>query len=163
MKKEEFVSIDYHSYSSSDSLQPDDRDLLIKAREVLPSSYAPYSLFHVAAAVQLSNGQVVTGTNQENAAYPSGLCAERVAVFAAMHQFPNSAITTIAITAESENFEVDHPIAPCGACRQVLLEYEMNQKSPIKVILQGKTGRILVIDDAVSLLPFFFHEQGLKK
>jgi cytidine deaminase len=156
-------SFDYTSYSSLSSLNPRDRELLNHALKALPNSYAPYSQFHVAAAIRLNNGEVITGTNQENAAYPSGLCAERVAIFAAMHKFPGAVIEDIAITAFSEAFVVDHPIPPCGACRQVLLEYELRQSDSIRLILRGQEGGAIVIPKASSLLPLYFHESGLKK
>lgn len=160
IKKKTF---EYTEWPSLNELSASDQELVAIAKDALSRSYAPYSRFHVAAALRLSNGEVVTGTNQENAAYPSGLCAERVAIFAAKHQYPDVPIETIAITASSEKFEVDHPISPCGACRQVMLEYELNQSTPIRVILKGEQGKVLIVHSAQTFLPFFFHEDALKK
>jgi cytidine deaminase len=163
MESNNIIRIEFERFSNASELSTEDQSLLEAAERVLPQSYAPYSRFHVGAALKLSNGEIVTGTNQENAAYPSGLCAERVAIFAAMHAHPKETVTQIAIRAQSSDFNVDHPIAPCGACRQVLLEYELRQKQPIRVLLQGTTGDIIVIPDTKSLLPIYFHESGLKK
>ena len=156
-------TIEYAEWPSLNELSLEDQELVAMARNVLPSSYAPYSQFHVAAALRLKNGKVITGTNQENAAYPSGLCAERVAIFAAKHQHPEEEIDTIAITASSDRFKVDHPISPCGSCRQVMLEYELNQSTPIRFILKGEQGKVLIVHSVQTFLPFFFHEDALKK
>jgi len=140
-----------------------ERELLKQAGDAMRKAYAPYSNFSVGAALRLSDGTVVCGNNQENAAFPSGLCAERVAFFAASSMYPGATITDVAITASSSLFEVDHPIAPCGACRQVMLEYELNQDTSIKLLLRGNSGRMIRIDGVRQLLPFFFHENGLRK
>lgn len=140
-----------------------DKSLLKKALEGLKNTYAPYSGFHVSAAVLLDDGTIVIGTNQENAAYPSGLCAERVAFFAASSQYPRKEIKAAAVVANSDLFSVDHPIAPCGACRQVMLEYELKQKTPIRLILRGGKRKLYTLSDIKGLLPLFFHESGLKK
>lgn len=150
-------------FDSPDLLPDDEQQLLKEAVEAKNKAYAPYSQFKVGAALQLANGQIMHGNNQENMAYPSGLCAERVAFFAAGAQYPGMGINKVAITAASENFPSDHPIAPCGACRQAMLEYEMNQKSPITLIMRGTTGKIYRISGIRQLLPIYFHEEGLKK
>jgi cytidine deaminase len=149
-------------YSSIEELKNEDRSLLQQAHQAVESSYAPYSKFHVGAAVLLENGTVVLGSNQENAAYPSGLCAERVALFAASAQYPNIAVTAIAITVHSEKNKIEEPLPPCGACRQVMSEYEYKGGHDMKVILQGETGNIQIIDRADSLLPLTFNPDHLK-
>jgi cytidine deaminase len=156
-------TVEVEEYESESTLPADEQKLLKTAKEKLASSYAPYSEFSVSAALKLANGEVVTGTNQENAAYPSGMCAERVAVFAAASNYPKVAIEKIVITADSERISVDHPIAPCGACRQVMLEYEVNQARPITLVLAGASGKVYRINGVRQLLPIFFHEAGLKK
>ena len=121
-----------------DELNDTDRALLDDAIEATRRSYAPYSHFSVGAAALLANGVVVTGTNQENAAYPSGLCAERTTLFYANSQYPDQAVMTLAIAARTEKDFIDTPIPPCGACRQVILETEKRYKQPIRILLYGK-------------------------
>lgn len=161
MEKQTF-SINYIEYSSQDELPDEELHLLKKAHEAVSSSYAPYSEFHVGAAVLLEDGTIVLGSNQENAAYPSGLCAERVALFAAAAQYPKLAMVAIAITVHAKKIKVDEPLSPCGACRQVMTEYEFNGGKDLKVILQGERGKIRVIDRADYLLPFTFNPNNLK-
>lgn len=129
--------------------------LLQVAQKATKSAYAPYSNFHVGAAILLDNGEVVSGSNQENAAYPSGLCAERVAIFAAHHQYPNARIEALAIAATDHGKELTKPIVPCAACRQVMVESIKRGKSSFEVLLQG-TDHILMIPDALDLIPFHF-------
>ncbi len=150
-------------YDSAQDINSEDRDLLEKARHCAKNAYAPYSDFQVGAAVLLENGQVVLGNNQENVAYPSGLCAERVAVFAAGANYPGVKIKAIAITARSDNFEVHEPVAPCGACRQVISEYENNAQSKIRLIMAGERGKVHVVNSAGSLLPLVFSRNELRK
>lgn len=114
-----------------------------KAQQARENAYAPYSRFRVGTALQLASGEIVLGSNQENAAYPSGLCAERVAVFSAGANFPNQTITSLAITVRSENHEISEAIAPCGACRQSLAEYEQKQKAPSQSTLWAKQVKSL--------------------
>lgn len=140
-----------------------ERNLLRLAREAMDRAYAPYSGFRVGAALCMADGAIVTGNNQENAAFPSGLCAERIAFFAAGSAYPGVAITDLAIVASSENFSVEHPVAPCGACRQVMLEYELNQDLAIRMIFSGDKGRIIRMEGAHHLLPLFFHEVSLRR
>jgi len=140
-----------------------ERELLGMAREAMSRAYAPYSQFSVGAALRLNDGIVVTGNNQENAAYPSGLCAERVAIFAASATYPGVPITDLAIIASSPKFELNYPVAPCGSCRQVMLEYELNQDSSINLIFCGISGRIVRLSGVRHLLPFYFHETALRK
>lgn len=160
MRKEQFIC-PYQVFDSMDELPKEDAELLRRAHEATKSSYAPYSKFHVGAAVRLANGAIVTGNNIENAAYPSGLCAERVTLFSAMAQYPGVAFETLALTAHSETKTIDEPVAPCGACRQVMVEAEQLSKQPLRVICQGETGPIMVFDGIESLMPFIFLDKFL--
>ena len=160
MRKEQFICL-YTLFENEAELPLNDANLLQKAHEATLQSYAPYSKFHVGAAVRLANGAIVTGCNIENAAYPSGLCAERVALFAAQAQYPNVAVDAIAVTAFSENKTVDEPVAPCGGCRQVMVETEQRSKRPLRIISQGQTGAVMVFDGIKSLMPFIFLEKFL--
>lgn len=153
---------EYAEYPSVAELPSEDQSLLLQAKEAASRAYAPYSEFRVGAALLLENGVVVTGNNQENAAYPSGLCAERVALFYASAQYPGVSFKTLAITADSDKFEINHPITPCGSCRQVMLEYEALAKDNIKVILAGKTGVVYVINSVKDLLPLSFGAEELQ-
>ncbi len=162
MEKRKF-SIEYMCYSSPLEMSKEDAKLLIEAQEAVKTSYSPYSNFAVGAAVKLANGTVVRGSNQENAAYPSGLCAERVALFSAASQYPGVAIDSIAITVNSPHHDSETPIAPCGACRQVMIEYEHLNNKPMKVIMHGESGKTFVVEQACDLLPFDFHADHLKK
>lgn len=158
MKVQRFIS-DYTVYEDEKELAKSealDAELLLQAHEATNSSYVPYSKFHVGAAVRLSNGVVVKGNNIENAAYPSGLCAERVALFAAQAQYPDVPIEALAISACSEITEVTEPVAPCGACRQVMVEAEQRSGRPMRVICQGNTGKVFVFDGIETLMPFIF-------
>ena len=157
------IPFTYEEYDSPEELKPHDRDLLSRAKEALKNAYAPYSQYYVGAAILLENGKIFSGSNQENMAFPSGLCAERVAIYAAAANNPGIAIKTIAISAHSEKFPVIEPVSPCGSCRQAMIEYEMYQKQNIRIILQGDTGKIFVIGSVESLLPLSFKENGLKK
>lgn len=158
MKKQQFIS-DYTVYDDEKELAANaaaDAELLRQAHEASNNSYAPYSKFHVGAAVRLSNGAIVKGNNIENAAYPSGLCAERVALFSAQAQYPDVPVEALAITACSEITEVTEPVAPCGACRQVMVETEQRSGLPMRIICQGNTGKVFVFDGVETLMPFIF-------
>ena len=157
------INIRYEEYQSLEELSADDRSLLELANEATKTSYAPYSEFCVGAAILLDNGEIVIGNNQENAAYPSGICAERVAMFTASSQYPGVAMNTIALTAFTNKFEIDFPVSPCGACRQVIAEYETLAGKPIRIILQGNSEKIWIIDGIANLLPLMFHGGDLKK
>lgn len=159
--KEKKHSISYKEYDSIDELSSTDQNLLNKAVTSADDAYAPYSKFHVGAAVLLDNDKVVIGSNQENAAYPSGLCAERVAIFAASSNFPNSKALTIAIYAR-ESDRSDDVISPCGSCRQVLSEYEHKQARPMRILLMNAKGYIWEFPDIESLLPFSFKLEVFK-
>ena len=160
MRKEHFIC-PYTLYESLDELEPRDAELMRLAHEATKRSYAPYSKFYVGAAVRLVNGEIVTGNNIENAAYPSGLCAERVAMFAAMAQYPGVPFEALAVTAQSTTKIIDEPVAPCGACRQVMVEVEQQSKRPLRVLCQGETGPIMVFDGIESLVPFIFLDKFL--
>lgn len=155
--------IEFTEYDTIGQLNSNDQSLLKDAINISHTAYAPYSNFKVGAAILLSNGEVVIGNNQENIAYPSGLCAERVAIFHAGATHPNETIDTIAIYAESDVMPVDTPISPCGACRQVIMEYRQKQSTPIRVILKPQQGNIWVFECVTDLLPFAFDLKGLKK
>ena len=139
-------------------LSDTDRQLVIAAQEATLNSYAPYSHFHVGAAVLLENGIIITGTNQENVAYPSGLCAERTALFYANSQYPETAVTALAIAARTAEGDLcKTPISPCGACRQVMLETEKRFGQNIRTLLAG-TENIYMVESAKSLLPIAFDD-----
>lgn len=162
MNETEWVS-KFIEFSSPDELPEEDKKLMEHARKSVISAYAPYSHFHVGAAVLLENGTVVQGNNQENASYPLGLCAERVALFAAAANYPGIIIKSIAITALSKQFLIDKPITPCGACRQAIAEYEHRYKNPIRLIMVGETGKVLVADSIGNFLPYQFNGDDLKE
>ena len=144
-------------------LSAQEQQLVADAKAAFKTAYAPYSGFLVGASVLLENGEVINGSNQENVAYPSGLCAERVALFYAGAKFPDVKINTVAISVLSKNFEVKDVISPCGACRQVMAEYEDKQHRPIKVILHSPTDEVLIANRVEDLLPFMFKSPLLKK
>ena len=153
--------IDYVEYGSLAELPDDARRLMECVMESAHKAYAPYSKFHVGAAVRLANGAIVLGNNIENAAYPSGLCAERVAMFGAMAQYPGVPIQALAITAWSATKAIEEPVAPCGSCRQVMVEVEQTSTCPLRVLCQGETGPIMVFDGVESLMPFIFLDKFL--
>lgn len=155
MKKQQNITISYNEFTSLNSLLKVDQKLLYKAIEAAKNAYAPYSDFKVGAAVQLMNGSIVIGSNQENAAYPSGLCAERVALFSASALHPEEEMHTLAIFAEKD-LGYDEPVSPCGSCRQVMMEYELKQKRKLRVLLMGASGKVWEFDGVTSLLPFAF-------
>ena len=162
MNQTEWVS-KFSEYESVEELDEEDRKLIHQARQSVMSAYAPYSRFNVGAAVLLENGKVMLGNNQENASYPIGLCAERVAVFAAAANYPGIKIKAIAITALSKQFLIDKPITPCGACRQAIAEYEHRYKNPIRLIMIGETGNVLIADSIKHFLPYQFNGDDLKE
>lgn len=139
----------------------EDRELIDEARKATAGSYAPYSKFNVGAAVRLADGTIVSGNNQENAAYPSGLCAERTTLFWANAQYPNMAVDTLVIAACNEQGELERPISPCGACRQVILEVEKRYNRPMRIILYGKNEIYLIEDGVKALLPLCFDSDFL--
>ncbi len=155
------ISFEITVYDSVIELSNDDQNLMSAAVEARSRAYAPYSSFNVGAAVLLENGEIIEGNNQENASYPSGLCAERVAIFYAGAKYPGMKIKAIAITAASLNHEVKEPAAPCGNCRQAISEYEFRQQEPIKILLMGETGSIVECDSLSDLLPLGFNSSFL--
>ena len=162
MKTNDF-SFTYHEYPSPEHLSAEDFKLLQFAIKASGSSYAPYSNYHVGAALRLANGEIFQGSNQENASFPVGSCAERVALFAAMTAFPDVPVESIAIMARADNFTVESPVTPCGICRQAIIEYEFKFNKPIRVILSGETGPVYEIGAISNLLPLSFFESSLKK
>lgn len=154
--------ITFEEYPDDSSLPADDAALLKAAREVTQHAYAPYSRFRVGAVLLLENGQRVNGTNQENASYPVGICAERTGLSAASSQYPGVAVKTIAVSYDNELGVSDRPISPCGICRQTLAEYQQRGHSPIRLILAGLTGKVWVIADAGQLLPLSFSADDMK-
>lgn len=161
MKKEEY-RFAFEVYDSIDELNKEDAWLLKEAREVTESAYAPYSNFNVGAVAKLANGEIVAGTNQENASYPVGLCAERVLLASASTLYPHVPIDSIAISYNNTHGESNHPISPCGMCRQSMVEYEERVKQPIRLILSGMEGKVYVIDKTTNLLPLSFGSVDLK-
>ncbi|ULQ57519.1 cytidine deaminase [Flavihumibacter rivuli] len=161
MKKETY-QFKYTVYDSIKDLSEEDAWLLAEAREVTENAYAPYSNFHVGAVAKLVNGEIVAGSNQENASFPVGLCAERVLLAAAASLYPKIPIETMAISYRSSVVESDHPISPCGICRQSLQEYEQRVKHPIRLILGGMEGKVYIIEKASMLLPLSFTSEDLQ-
>lgn len=155
------VAFELLVFESLEELNRQDRDLMRLAIDARKDAYAPYSNFQVGAAVLLENNEVVIGNNQENASYPSGLCAERVAVFQAGAKYPGIKIKSIAITARSKSHLVDKPVAPCGNCRQSISEYEFRQKSPIELILMGEIGHVMKCHSLTDILPLAFNNMYL--
>ncbi|MBF6607509.1 MAG: cytidine deaminase [Flavobacterium sp.] len=148
-------------YKSLSDLPQTTTNLMEQAIGIRKKAYAPYSKFRVGAAVLLDNGEVVLGSNQENAAYPSGLCAERVAIFHAGAVYPDATILQIAISAASDVHTTTSPIPPCGSCRQSIAEYEFRQSRPIELYFMGETGAIYKSDSLKNLLPFSFDKNFL--
>ena len=153
---EKIININCREYESAQELPQEYKELLEMAVKATASSYAPYSGFHVGAAVKMSGGKTVTGSNQENAAYPSGLCAERVALFHAHHTYPNEAVKAIAVIAKdiNENLTQDFTF-PCAACIQVMVESEKRGNAPLAIVI-GSATKVLVVDSVQNLLPFSF-------
>tara|TARA_B100000929_G_scaffold286455_1_gene271606 strand:- start:325 stop:807 length:483 start_codon:yes stop_codon:yes gene_type:complete len=148
-------------YDDIEETPEDVQDLMKQAIGVRENAYAPYSKFKVGAAILLEENRVVVGSNQENASYPSGLCAERTAVYAAGAQFPDSRILKIAITAKSLRNKVVTPVPPCGACRQALMEYEVKQDKPIEIYFMGEMGKVVKAESVKELLPLVFDNSWL--
>lgn len=161
MQQQEYY-FSYEIYDATEELDEADAVLLRMARETTVFAYAPYSGFHVGAVARLANGEIVKGTNQENASYPVGICAERVLLSSASSQYPGTSIKTIAISYHNKNGESNKPVSPCGICRQTLTEYEERQTKNIRLILSGMTGKVIVISTTKSLLPLSFGNADLK-
>lgn len=156
MPKKIKIETNLEVFENLQELPKEIQNLMNKAQEARKKAYAPYSLFNVGAALQMSSGEIYTGNNQENAAFPSGLCAERVAIFHAGSLHPKGVFTAMAVTASSKKHEVDQPIPPCGACRQALAEYEVKQKRNLAVYFMGQTGKVVKSESVKDLLPLIF-------
>ena len=154
------IRIVVQEFENIDELPEPDLNLVLEARRITAQAYAPYSGFCVGAAILLDNGKIITGNNQENSAYPSGLCAERVTMFYANANYPGSAVKTIAISAQKDGVLVEEPVKPCGGCRQALAEAEVRFEKPIRIILDGNE-KILVLTGVESLLPLSFSKKSL--
>jgi len=151
-------------YNDESELNDSDRQLLLAAKEAVGTSYAPYSKFHVGCALLLENGVVIKGSNQENIAFPSGLCAERVAVFQAGANYPGVAVVAMAVTVKADDHVVAEPIMSCGACLQSLSEFEMKSGIRMRTILQGEKGAIYVAEKGTeTFMPFQFETKALGK
>ena len=144
-----------------DELSVADSELIEQAMKATDNAYAEYSHFYVGAALRLANGRIVIGANQENAAFPSGLCAERTAVFSAQANFPDQSIEALALVARNDNGLIDNPVTPCGACRQVLLGVEERYGLPMRILMYGKSG-VYSVGSAKDLLPLSFVDSSMK-
>jgi cytidine deaminase len=162
MKKQEY-QFSFEVYDSAGDLTGEDALLLEEAKKTTKQAYAPYSRFSVGAVAKLANGKWITGTNQENASFPAGICAERVLLSAVSALYPGTAIDTLAISYHNDNGDSDHPISPCGICRQSLQEYEQRTKQPIRLILGGMEGKVFIIPRAGLLLPLAFTSDELSR
>jgi len=159
--KEINITTSFTIFDSLKELPEEIQDLMNQAVEIRKKAYAPYSNFRVGAALLLDNGKIVLGSNQENAAYPSGLCAERVAIFHAGSIYPEAKITKMAITAASDTNQTTAPIPPCGSCRQSIAEYEIKQDTPIEIYFMGEIGEIYKSSSLKNLLPLMFDKKFL--
>lgn len=154
--------IEFETYADSDALPPADAALLHQARQATQDAWAPYSRFRVGAAALLENGEVLTGTNQENASYPVGICAERTVLSVASGLHPNVPVLAIAVSYDNELAPSVAPIAPCGICRQTLMEYQARYQRPIRLILAGLSGQVIVVADSADLMPLSFSANSMK-
>lgn len=155
------IKIAFKEYTSVTELDDSDRELCAAAVEAMKNSHSPYSKFRVGAALRLKSGKIIQGSNQENVAYPSGLCAERVALFYWGANHPDDPIISMAVTAHTDEFELKRPVTSCGSCLQVLAEYEKKQQQAVKVILFTGEGPVWVANGIESFLPFLFFEDRL--
>ncbi|WP_443946053.1 cytidine deaminase [Pedobacter sp. AW1-32] len=156
------ININFEQFNGIEELNVADKELCVQAEKALATSFSPYSKFKVGTAIRLKSGAVVLGSNQENVAYPSGLCAERVALFSIASAMPDAIIESMAITAQTDTFEILKPVTSCGGCLQVMVEFERKQQSPIEVIFYCLNGEILKVKSVKSLLPFAFVEERLE-
>lgn len=159
--KENYFSFTYEVFESEAELAAEDLKLLQTARKAASIAYAPYSGFLVGAAALLVNGKIITGSNQENASYPAGLCAERSLLASAAQQYPETAIATMAISYNNTKGNSNVPASPCGFCRQVLSEFEKRVKKPIRLLLSGSSGSVIIIPKSSFLLPLGFNADSL--
>ena len=161
MKRDKIISFNYIEFDNPEELDPADLDLLVNARKIVLNAYAPYSGFKVGAAVRLASGKIVSGTNVENAAFPSGICAERSALSNASSNYPGDKVVAIAVAAMTNDEMTDDPVPPCGNCRQVLAEEESRYGNDIRIILSSK-NKIQVIKRCADLLPLQFSKNNMK-
>jgi cytidine deaminase len=159
--KEINITTSFTIYDNLGELPGEIQDLMNQAIEVRKKAYAPYSKFRVGAALLLDNGKIILGSNQENAAYPSGLCAERTAIFYAGSAYPEAKILKMAITAASDTNQTTAPIPPCGSCRQSIAEYEIKQDTPIEIYFMGEIGEVYKSSSLKNLLPLMFDKKFL--
>jgi len=159
--KEVKVESTFYVYDDLKEVPLNIQSLMQNASEARDNAYAPYSKFHVGTAILLDNGEVITGSNQENASYPSGLCAERTAIYYSGAKYPKAKILTMAIIAGSIKNITTKPIPPCGACRQAIAEYEVKQESPIEIYFMGETGKVVKSNSLANLLPLLFDKSVL--
>jgi cytidine deaminase len=155
------IKIAFREYDSLEELDIADKNLCLEAETALNGSHSPYSKFRVGAAMRLQSGRIIYGSNQENVAYPSGLCAERVALFHWGANHTDDPIKSMAITAHTHDFALSQPVTPCGSCLQVLAEYEKKQQQKVRVILYCLNGPVWVTNGVESFLPFLFFEERL--
>lgn len=161
MKKESYP-FDITVYESIDEMNLDDAALLREARLTTKNAYAPYSHFNVGAFAKLVNGETISGTNQENASYPAGICAERTLMATAAVLYPGVAIETMAISYHNLNGHSNKPVSPCGICRQTLVEFQKRTSHPIRIILSGMEGEVQIIENSAALLPLGFTSDDMK-
>ncbi|MBC7411545.1 MAG: cytidine deaminase [Bacteroidia bacterium] len=156
------ITTQYQVFANVKALSAQEQELFTNAKQAATQAYAPYSLFNVGCALLLDNGKIVLGNNQENAAYPSAMCAERVAVFSASALYPTAKVVTVFLSAFSPNYKLIQPITPCGSCRQALAEYEYKQKQKIKVYMTCDNDEIWMTESVFDLLPLAFNSDSLK-
>ncbi|MGI9552237.1 MAG: cytidine deaminase [Aurantibacter sp.] len=153
---------EYFVYDNFEELSEADKILMKSAIAARNDAYAPYSNFQVGVAVLLENGETVIGNNQENASYPAGVCAERVAILHAGAKYPGIMIKAIAISATSTSYQVNRPVSSCGICRQTMAEFEQKQKAPIEILMSGEIGPVIKCNSVLDLIPFAFDGSFLK-
>lgn len=159
--KEVKIESTFFVYDDLNDVSSDVQHLMSKASEARDKAYAPYSKFHVGASILLDNGEIICGNNQENASYPSGLCAERTAIYYSGAKYPKAKILRMAIIAGSTKSITSKPIPPCGACRQAIAEYEVKQESPIEIYFMGESGEVVKSNSLANLLPLLFDKSVL--
>ncbi|PKL76390.1 MAG: cytidine deaminase [Candidatus Melainabacteria bacterium HGW-Melainabacteria-1] len=161
-RHQHLLSISLDIYDDPEDLAEDDRSLLEAAQKAAATSHSPYSRFKVGAALRLASGTLVTASNQENIAYPAGLCAESICMFSAGSNFPDDAVTALAVTTLSGEDSIEL-LTPCGICRQVISEYRSRQQTPIRILMRGQGGQIYIAPDIQALLPLMFEHGTVRK
>lgn len=157
------IKVSYEEYDHLSECNPEDILLIERAKEAIHNSYAPYSLYQVGAAIELSNGEILSAANQENVAYPSGICAERNVLFYAQSKYPDAYVKAIAVTAVFNGSPLSEPVTPCGACRQVMAEYETRHGFSMKIIMASDSGKVYITHGIESLMPLLFKADNLRK